>query len=38
MSNLDVLQARLEIFREAGRNLQLDPLISKEDFAGTVQL
>jgi ABC-type lipoprotein export system ATPase subunit len=33
MSNLDALQTRLEIFREAGQNLQLDPLISQEDFA-----
>jgi DNA replication protein DnaC len=32
MSNLAALQARLEIFREAGRNLQLDPLVTKEDL------
>lgn len=33
MSNLEALQARLEIFRAAGRNLQLDPLVTKEDLA-----
>jgi energy-coupling factor transporter ATP-binding protein EcfA2 len=33
MSNLDALQAQLEIFREAGRNLQLDPLVTKADLA-----
>jgi ABC-type transport system involved in cytochrome bd biosynthesis fused ATPase/permease subunit len=33
MSNLDALQARLEIFREAGRNLQVYPLITEQDLA-----
>ena len=33
MSNLATLQARLEIFREAGRNLQLDPLVTQQDLA-----
>jgi energy-coupling factor transporter ATP-binding protein EcfA2 len=32
MSNLEALQTRLEIFREAGRNIQLNPLITQEDF------
>jgi nucleoside-triphosphatase THEP1 len=30
MSSLEVLQQRLERFREAGRNLQLDPLVTHE--------
>jgi energy-coupling factor transporter ATP-binding protein EcfA2 len=33
MSNLDALQARLEIFREAGRNLQVYPLVTEQDLA-----
>ncbi len=33
MSNLEALQARLEIFREAGRNLRLDPLVTQQDLA-----
>ncbi|MGG6265841.1 hypothetical protein ACQ4M3_40835 [Leptolyngbya sp. AN03gr2] len=33
MSSLEALQRRLEVFREAGRNLQLDPLITPEDLA-----
>ncbi len=32
MSNLAALQARLEIFRDAGRNLRLNPLVTQEDF------
>jgi energy-coupling factor transporter ATP-binding protein EcfA2 len=32
MSTLEVLQNRLEFFRQAGRNLQLDPLITREDL------
>lgn len=32
MSNLDELQARLEIFRDAGQNLRLVPLLTQEDF------
>ncbi len=33
MANLETLQARLEIFRKAGRNLQLDPLVTQQDLA-----
>lgn len=33
MSSLEALQHRLELFREAGRNLQLDPLITRNDLA-----
>jgi nucleoside-triphosphatase THEP1 len=33
MSNLEALQTRLEIFREAGKNLQLDPLVTQQDLA-----
>jgi energy-coupling factor transporter ATP-binding protein EcfA2 len=33
MSSLEVLQHRLELFREAGRNLQLDPLVTQKDLA-----
>jgi ABC-type transport system involved in cytochrome bd biosynthesis fused ATPase/permease subunit len=33
MSNLETLQARLETFREAGRNLQLEPLLTQKDLA-----
>jgi energy-coupling factor transporter ATP-binding protein EcfA2 len=33
MSNLEALQARLEIFRDAGQNLRLDPLVTPEDLA-----
>jgi nucleoside-triphosphatase THEP1 len=32
MSNLETLQARLEIFRKAGHNLQLDPLVTRQDW------
>jgi len=32
MSSLEALQRRLEVFREAGRNLQLDPLVTPEDL------
>ena len=32
MSSLEALQQRLELFREAGRNLQLDPLITRQDL------
>jgi hypothetical protein len=32
MSNLETLQARLETFREAGHNLQLDPLVTRQDW------
>lgn len=32
MSSLEALQHRLELFREAGRNLQLDPLVTREAF------
>jgi hypothetical protein len=30
MPSLEALQHRLELFREAGRNLQLDPLVTSE--------
>lgn len=33
MSNLEALQHRLELFREAGRNLQLDPLVTRKELA-----
>jgi energy-coupling factor transporter ATP-binding protein EcfA2 len=33
MSNLAALQARLEIFRDAGQNLRLDPLVTPQDLA-----
>ncbi len=33
MSNLAALQTRLEIFREAGQNLRLVPLLTQEDLA-----
>jgi energy-coupling factor transporter ATP-binding protein EcfA2 len=33
MSNQEALQTRLEIFREAGQNLRLVPLLSQEDLA-----
>jgi energy-coupling factor transporter ATP-binding protein EcfA2 len=33
MSNLAALQARLKIFQEAGKNLQLDPLVTQQDLA-----
>jgi hypothetical protein len=33
MSNLEALQTRLEIFREAGQNLRLDPLVTQKDLA-----
>jgi energy-coupling factor transporter ATP-binding protein EcfA2 len=33
MSNLEALQTRLKIFQEAGKNLQLDPLITQQDLA-----
>jgi nucleoside-triphosphatase THEP1 len=33
MSNLEALQQHLERFREAGRNLQLDPLVTPKDLA-----
>ncbi len=33
MSNLAALQARLEIFREAGQNLRLVPLLTQQDLA-----
>ncbi|HTL90366.1 MAG TPA: ATP-binding protein [Leptolyngbya sp.] len=32
MSSLEALQVRLERFREAGRNLQLDPLVDREQW------
>jgi hypothetical protein len=32
MSNLDELQTRREIFREAGQNLRLNPLVTQADF------
>lgn len=32
MSNLAALQARLEIFRDAGQNLRLNPLVTQADF------
>ena len=31
MSNLVALQTRLEIFREAGQNLRLDPLVTPKN-------
>jgi energy-coupling factor transporter ATP-binding protein EcfA2 len=33
MSNLAALQTRLKIFQEAGKNLQLDPLVTQQDLA-----
>jgi AAA ATPase domain len=33
MSSLETLQNRLERFREAGRNLQLDPLVTRKELA-----
>ena len=33
MSNLEALQTRLKIFQEAGKNLQLDPLVTQQDLA-----
>jgi energy-coupling factor transporter ATP-binding protein EcfA2 len=33
MSNLVALQAQLKIFQEAGKNLQLDPLVTQQDLA-----
>ena len=33
MSNLAALQTRLKIFKEAGKNLQLDPLVTQQDLA-----
>jgi AAA ATPase domain len=33
MSSLEALQHRLDRFREAGRNLQLDPLVTQKDLA-----
>jgi energy-coupling factor transporter ATP-binding protein EcfA2 len=33
MSNLAALQAQLKIFQEAGKNLQLDPLVTQQDLA-----
>jgi nucleoside-triphosphatase THEP1 len=33
MSSLEALQHRLERFREAGRNLQLDPLVTRKELA-----
>jgi energy-coupling factor transporter ATP-binding protein EcfA2 len=33
MSNLEALQARLEIFRDAGQNLRLDPLVTEQELA-----
>ena len=33
MSSLEALQHRLELFREAGRNLQLDPLVTRKELA-----
>jgi energy-coupling factor transporter ATP-binding protein EcfA2 len=33
MSNLEELQTRLEIFRDAGQNLQIDPLVTQKDLA-----
>ena len=32
MSSLEALQVHLERFREAGRNLQLIPLVTRDDF------
>ena len=32
MPNLVALQTRLEIFRDAGQNLRLDPLITQTDL------
>lgn len=32
MPDLESLQSRLDLFREAGRNLQLDPLVTQEDL------
>lgn len=33
MSNPEALQTRLKIFQEAGKNLQLDPLVTQQDLA-----
>jgi energy-coupling factor transporter ATP-binding protein EcfA2 len=33
MSNLAALQAQLKIFQEAGKNLQIDPLVTQQDLA-----
>ncbi len=33
MSNLEALQTRLKVFQEAGKNLQLDPLVTQQDLA-----
>jgi hypothetical protein len=33
MSTVEVLNARLEAFRSAGRDHQLDPLVTEKDLA-----